>query len=84
MAFAHSRNDLGIRHDLVDHLRGVAELTAEFAAPLGTSELERYVGLLHDIGKFDAAWQRYLLDFEAGRLAAMAPITKVASRPRPP
>jgi hypothetical protein len=32
MAFAHSANDLGIRHDLVSHLKDVARLAAQFAA----------------------------------------------------
>lgn len=36
MAYAHSRNPLGERHDLVSHLRGVAKLAARFAAPFDT------------------------------------------------
>src|SRR3712207_3999288 len=67
MAFAHSRNNRGVRHDLVGHLRGVAALAAEFAEPLGAAELGHFIGLWHDLGKFDPAWQQYLLDSEAGR-----------------
>ncbi|MCC6179718.1 MAG: CRISPR-associated endonuclease Cas3'' [Chloroflexi bacterium] len=69
MAYAHSRNDRGERQGLVDHLRGVAERTADFAEPLGAREAGYYLGLWHDVGKFDPAWQRYLLDAEAGRVA---------------
>lgn len=68
MAYAHSRNAHGARHDLTDHLRGVAQLAEEFAAPFGSGEAARYIGLWHDIGKFHPAWQQYLLDSEAGRV----------------
>ncbi|MPZ22824.1 MAG: CRISPR-associated endonuclease Cas3'' [Dehalococcoidia bacterium] len=63
--YAHSKNESGVRHLLADHLRAVAELTAEFAKPLGAEQAGYYLGLWHDIGKFDPEWQRYLLDCEA-------------------
>ena len=65
--FAHSRNAAGQRHLLLDHLTGTAQLTAEFAEPLGARDLGWYLGLWHDIGKFDPEWQDYLLKAEAGR-----------------
>lgn len=68
--FAHSRNAAGARHRLVDHLRETARLTGEFVEALGARDLGSYLGLWHDVGKFDPAWQRYLLDAEAGRVAA--------------
>jgi CRISPR-associated endonuclease/helicase Cas3 len=64
--YAHSRNAYGERQPLVRHLRAVAELAAEFSEPLGTEQLGYYAGLWHDLGKFDPAWQRYLLDAESG------------------
>lgn len=64
MAFAHSRNDLGVRHDLVEHLRSVARLAGEFAAPFGATDAARLVGLWHDLGKFHPDFQRYLLRCE--------------------
>lgn len=64
--FAHSRNDRGERHSLLDHLTGTARLTAEFADALHAREVGYYLGLWHDVGKLDPAWQRYLLDAEAG------------------
>lgn len=62
---AHTSNELGIRHDLVAHLRGVASLTAEFASGLGADQLGWYVGLWHDLGKFHQSFQEYLLACEA-------------------
>jgi len=67
MAYAHTLNDQGTRHDLVDHLRGVATLVSQFAEAFGASRLARYLGLWHDIGKFDPDFQRYLIEAEAGK-----------------
>lgn len=60
MPFAHSANADGNPQDLADHLRRVAELTAEFATPFGGRELGYFAGLWHDVGKYDPAWQTYL------------------------
>jgi hypothetical protein len=51
MAFAHSANDLGIRHDLVSHLKDVARFAAQFAAKCGAVDLPHWTGLWHDLGK---------------------------------
>lgn len=64
MAYAHSANDRGERHDLVEHLRGTAELAAEFAGAFGAGDLAHCLGLWHDLGKFHPDWQRYLLACE--------------------
>lgn len=66
MAYAHSRNERGQRHDLVAHLRSVGNLTALFAEKLGAKAAGYWVGLWHDLGKFDPAWQDYLLACEGG------------------
>lgn len=68
--YAHSRNGQGQRHDLVEHLLGVAQRTASFASSLGAAELGYRVGLWHDVGKFSQAFQDYLRDCdrEPGRL----------------
>jgi len=66
MAYAHTRNDLGHRHDLVEHLNAVAELASQFAAPFDAADLARYLGLWHDIGKSHPGFQAYLLRAEAG------------------
>ena len=67
MAYAHTRNDQGKRHDLVDHLQAVAALASQFAAPFGASELAHYLGLWHDLGKFNPDFQNYLLQAETGK-----------------
>ena len=46
--YAHSRNARGVRQNLVEHLRKVAELAAEFAGDLGAAEAGRLLGLWHD------------------------------------
>jgi CRISPR-associated endonuclease/helicase Cas3 len=67
VAYAHTRNDQGKRHDLVEHLLDVAKLCSRSAAPFGASRLAYYLGLWHDTGKFDPRFQNYLLEAEAGR-----------------
>ena len=66
MAFAHSRNAQGERHDLLVHLQEVASLAERFARPLHAPEIARWLGLWHDIGKISPTFQSYLLASEAG------------------
>lgn len=60
--FAHSRE--GSAPDewqlLDDHLRNVAELASQFAAAFGYGSWGRALGLLHDAGKINPAFQRRL------------------------
>lgn len=60
MAFAHSRNDDGERHDLIAHLESVATQARTFAAPFGAGELAYWAGMWHDLGKFHPDFQDYL------------------------
>ncbi len=57
---AHSSNDKGESHGLVDHLRAVAAMARDFSRAFGGEEAAYYAGLWHDIGKFDPEFQRYL------------------------
>ncbi len=66
MAYAHSRNAQGRRQDLEEHIRAVAALAERFASDFNAGSLGRLLGLCHDIGKYDPAWQAYLLASEAG------------------
>jgi CRISPR-associated endonuclease/helicase Cas3 len=65
VADAHSKNDAGERHDLVAHLKAVAETARGFATGLNAEELAYYAGLWHDVGKFHPDFQNYLLRCEA-------------------
>jgi CRISPR-associated endonuclease/helicase Cas3 len=60
MYYAHSRNAQGKRHELVTHLRAVADLAAGFAEPIDGAACARYLGLWHDVGKFSQRFQEYL------------------------
>lgn len=62
MAYAHTPNDKGYWHELPDHLRGTATLAEEFAAAFDAGELARYIGLWHDLGKFNPKFQAYLAE----------------------
>ncbi|HLZ22739.1 MAG TPA: CRISPR-associated helicase Cas3' [Ktedonobacterales bacterium] len=64
-AIAHTKNLQGVRQGLVDHLTQVATLAADFADAFQARDLGRLAGLLHDIGKFNPAFQQYLFDAEA-------------------
>ena len=57
---AHTRNADGARQDLESHLRGVAELARGFGEPLSAADAAWFLGLTHDIGKWDPAFQAYL------------------------
>lgn len=47
-------------HTLYEHLEAVATMAAAFAEPFGGSDWARYVGMLHDLGKYHPEWQSYL------------------------
>ena len=47
-------------HNLEDHLKGVAGLSAEFAESFGCRNWGYAAGLIHDIGKFSDAFQEYI------------------------
>jgi CRISPR-associated endonuclease/helicase Cas3 len=65
MYYAHSRNENGQRHDLVAHLRAVAERASGFAEGFGGAELAHRLGMWHDLGKFNPEFQGYLRRCEA-------------------
>ncbi len=58
---AHSPNSEGAWHTLSDHLATVAALSRSFADRFGAGGIAETLGLLHDIGKFNPDFQRYLL-----------------------
>lgn len=62
MQFAHSTPDPDRRNwqPLSDHLTAVAVLARAFAASFGGGRAAELAGLLHDLGKYSAAFQAYL------------------------
>ena len=61
MLIAYSANDKGLEHDLVEHLRSVAQMTRAFADKFSAAELGYWAGLIHDIGKA-GPFQEYIRD----------------------
>jgi CRISPR-associated endonuclease/helicase Cas3 len=60
--FAHSRNDEPEKswQTLIDHLRNVSNLCAEFSKEFGYENWGKTIGLLHDAGKVSSAFQSRL------------------------
>lgn len=56
---AHVREN-GVPQTLRDHLRGVGEKASANAAKIGLAAQGELIGLLHDLGKYSAAFQAYL------------------------
>lgn len=61
---AHTRNSQGKRQGLEEHLCHVADIAKDACASFGGETFAYYAGLLHDIGKYDPAFQQYLLNAE--------------------
>lgn len=59
-AWAHTPGPSGEPHRLVDHLRAVAETARQFAECFQAGDLAYWIGLWHDLGKFDPQFQAYL------------------------
>ena len=71
---AHTpREQGGTWHDLATHLSATATLARERAEKFGAGELAYLAGLIHDVGKYNPAFQQYLLDANAGREATSVP-----------
>jgi CRISPR-associated endonuclease/helicase Cas3 len=65
--WAHSSNGGGVRHRLADHLRGTAALARTFGEAFGAGDLAGFLGLVHDVGKGECAWQQGLLTVDGTR-----------------
>lgn len=62
MHYSHVRETDGQKEPVIDHLHEVAKMAAGFARPFGAEEWACVMGLMHDIGKYSAGFQRRLFD----------------------
>ena len=60
MYLAHISDDKLREQTIREHLEGVAKLSAEFAASFDSEEWGYGCGLIHDIGKYSAEFQKRL------------------------
>jgi len=58
---AHTENEKGIIHFLNEHLKSTAEIMNDLAIDKDNKELFYITGLLHDLGKYQNGFQKYLL-----------------------
>ena len=57
--YAHKAKD-GRLQSIEDHLQETAKKCAAFAKEFGSEEYGRFVGLLHDVGKYSEEFQQRL------------------------
>ena len=57
---AHTREWDGKNQTVLEHLQGVARLSQQFASKINLPESGRLIGLMHDLGKYSASFQRYI------------------------
>ncbi|MCM8748659.1 CRISPR-associated helicase Cas3' [Thermomicrobiaceae bacterium CFH 74404] len=74
--YAHTPNAAGHWDLLHEHLRRVAERAAEFARPFGGEAIAYLLGIFHDLGKANPAFQEYLREAAAGRQRNSVPHAK--------
>ncbi|MCW2278646.1 CRISPR-associated helicase Cas3' [Heliophilum fasciatum] len=58
--WAHSSESSDRRHLLTDHAREVAMMAKEFADKFGNGDAAYWLGLWHDLGKFQKGFQTYI------------------------
>ncbi len=63
--YAHSENEQGKKHCLAEHLKKTADIASSFGSNETTRAWFKTAGLIHDFGKYQPAFQKYLT--EGGR-----------------
>jgi len=65
MKIAHTENEKGEVHSIVDHTQGVSKLMNVYSSNNLFQKIYKTTGLLHDMGKYQPDFQKYLI--EGGR-----------------
>jgi CRISPR-associated endonuclease/helicase Cas3 len=73
MIYAHTPNDAGNWDGLNKHLLEVADRARAFGSKWGGGDLACWLGLWHDLGKCNPAFQGYLYAQQAGRAHPKVP-----------
>jgi CRISPR-associated endonuclease Cas3-HD len=60
--FAHSENDFGKKHNLLDHLKKNARIAESFTNNKEFANFFQFAGLIHDFGKYQPDFQQYLVE----------------------
>jgi len=63
--FAHSENNQGAKHSLSEHLNKAGNIAASFGIDDVTRKIFKTAAFLHDLGKYQPDFQKYLI--EGGR-----------------
>lgn len=63
--YSHSENSKGVKHLLKDHLNNTARIAESFGRNDVEKSIMKISGLLHDLGKYQEEFQKYLI--EGGR-----------------
>ena len=71
--FAHTPNKRGDWHLLEAHLKKVAHRAKSAADMFNAGEIAYWIGLWHDLGKYNPEFQRYLHLAEEGKTATSVP-----------
>lgn len=61
MYIAHKKDD-GKVQTIMEHITNTARLAGQFAKPFGSEQCAYLCGMLHDIGKYSAKFQRRILE----------------------
>lgn len=65
---AHSQNSEGQVQTIKEHASGVGELMRQFALTEDFADLYEYCGMIHDMGKYNEAFQSYILGNTSDRI----------------